>query len=96
MNDLTSKYPVRGLLQCIQEGSMSTIEVECRINAYMQAIAIKARGEAKLEYINKAYKSHQALCDMLPESDEKVPTSNAKAKGTQSCVSEDRMDRAWL
>jgi len=52
----TEKYPVRGLLQCLVEESVSINEVEARINSYICAARIKAKGEAKLEVLNKAFK----------------------------------------
>jgi hypothetical protein len=84
--NLTAKYPVKGLLQSLQQGEISITEVELRINGYMNAISIKAKGEMKLEILKELHhkKSHQALCDMVPESNTDHAISVCKGIRVQS------------
>jgi|GEM_PF-7065648 len=55
----TDKFPVRGLMLGLIEGSISMNEVELRINGYMMIEKIKTKGEVKLDMINKAFKDSQ-------------------------------------
>lgn len=55
----TDKFPVRGLMLGLLEGSVTMNEIELRINGYMMIERIKAKGEAKLDILNKAFKDSQ-------------------------------------
>lgn len=85
MNE-SNDFAVQGAMHLLQRGDITLEQAAEIVNIWIELTARKFYNEGALDgmKVNRGKKSHQALCDMLPESDEKPRLSYLDMVGVHS------------
>lgn len=79
-------FAIKGTMDMVSTGKIDLDEAENIVNMWIELTARKFYAEGVMDGLRRNKKTHQALCDMLPESDESVSVSVVNTNGVEILV----------